>query len=219
MVRTVVSSTLEKLGRKGTLWLTRMASVSLACTSGEDNAPEETAQSDKMGRRTLLPLEISSRHLLLLLNLLLLLLLSGQMGIQRAFLLLLDSARAAAQRGRTQFVVLHEDKAGRSRDHNVSSEEFFAPGTRTASGDLKPRWNQSIQEDDSDCEYYESAQVRVHLVWSRRRSCEASAQVYTRMTSIYFQELETQAPIFQSRRTLPSCCTGGGEKTPFLRCS
>ena len=64
------------------------------------------------------------------------------------------AARAAAQRGRTQFAVLHEDKAGRSRDHKVGSEEFFAPGTRTASGGLKPRCTQKVQEDDSDCEDY-----------------------------------------------------------------
>jgi hypothetical protein len=64
------------------------------------------------------------------------------------------SARAAAQRGRTQFDVLHEDKAVRSRGQKVSSEEFFAPGTRTASGGLKPRWTQKVQEDDSDCEDY-----------------------------------------------------------------
>ena len=64
------------------------------------------------------------------------------------------TARAAAQRGLTQFAVLHEDKAVRSRDHKVSSEEFFAPGTRTASGGLKPRWTQKVQEDDSDCEDY-----------------------------------------------------------------
>ena len=63
------------------------------------------------------------------------------------------AARAAAQRDRTQFAVLHEDnKAGRSRDHKVGSEEFFAPGTRTASGGQKPRWTQKVQEDDSDCE-------------------------------------------------------------------
>ena len=65
-----------------------------------------------------------------------------------------SAARAAAERGRTQFSVLHEDKAGRSREHKVSSEEFFAPGSRTASGGLKPRWIQNTQEDDSDCEDY-----------------------------------------------------------------
>ena len=55
----------EKLGHRGTLLLTRMASVS--CTSSADSAPGETAHSDTMGRRALLPLEISSRHLVLLL--------------------------------------------------------------------------------------------------------------------------------------------------------
>ena len=38
--------------------------------------------------------------------------------------------------------------------HKIGSEEFFAPGTRTASGGLKPRWTQEVQEDDSDCEDY-----------------------------------------------------------------
>ena len=93
--------------------------------------------------------QISSRHLLLLL--LLLLLLSGQLGTQPACYS--SAARAAAQRGRTQFAVLHEEKAGRfMREHKNSSEAFFAPasGTLTAAGDLKPRW----VKDDTECEDY-----------------------------------------------------------------
>ena len=58
---------------------------------------------------------------------------------------------------RRVFTVLHQDKAEKTRklrEHSVSSEEFFAPGTRTAAGDLKPRWFKDIPEDDSDCTDY-----------------------------------------------------------------
>ena len=64
---------------------------------------------------------------------------------------------ASAVRGRTHFPVLHAGKAERTRkvrEHNVSSEGFFAPGTRTAAGDLKPRYFRDIPEDDSDCQDY-----------------------------------------------------------------
>ena len=64
------------------------------------------------------------------------------------------SARAAAQRGGTTFPVLHEEKAGRSRVHKTSSEVFFAPGTLTAAGNLKPRWVKDSPEDSSSCEDY-----------------------------------------------------------------
>jgi hypothetical protein len=40
------------------------------------------------------------------------------------------------------------------REHNVSSEGCFAPGTRTAAGGLKPRYFKDIPEDDSDCQDY-----------------------------------------------------------------
>ena len=88
------------------------------------------------------------------------------------------AARAAAQRGRTQFAVLHEEKAGRSRDHKISSKVFFAPGTRTAAGELKPRWVKDTPEDNSSCEDYRSARTQWHLKWNKRRSCEAFAQMY-----------------------------------------
>jgi len=60
---------------------------------------------------------------------------------------------------RRVFTVLHQDKAEKTRklrEHSVSSEGFVAPGTRTADGDLKPRWTRikDIPEDDSDCGDY-----------------------------------------------------------------
>ena len=58
---------------------------------------------------------------------------------------------------RKVFTVLHQAKAEKTRklrEHSVSSEEFFAPGTRTAAGGLKPRWIKDIPEDDSSCEDY-----------------------------------------------------------------
>ena len=68
-----------------------------------------------------------------------------------------EAAARTAARGRTHFLVLHADKAERTRkmrEHSVSSEDFFAPGTRTAASDLKPRWFKDIPEDDSDCQDY-----------------------------------------------------------------
>jgi hypothetical protein len=58
---------------------------------------------------------------------------------------------------RKVFTVLHQEKAEKTRkmrEHNVSSEDFFAPGTRTAAGDLKPRWVKDIPEENSSCEDY-----------------------------------------------------------------
>ena len=61
--------------------------------------------------------------------------------------------------------MLHQAKAEKTRklrEHGVSSEEFFAPGTRTAAGDLKPRWFKDIPEDDSDCTDYWSDGRHAH---------------------------------------------------------
>ena len=58
---------------------------------------------------------------------------------------------------RRVFTVLHQAKAEKTRklrEHGVSSEEFFAPGTRTAAGEPKPRFFKDIPEDDSDCTDY-----------------------------------------------------------------
>ena len=68
-----------------------------------------------------------------------------------------QSQPAIAPPARRVFTVLHQEKAEKTRrlrEHGVSSEEFFAPGTRTADGDPKPRYFKDIPEDDSDCTDY-----------------------------------------------------------------
>ena len=72
-----------------------------------------------------------------------------------------NTTQAAADikhRGRTQFAVLHDEKATRraSRVHPVgNSTGFVAPGTSIAAGNLKPRWvKDTPQDSSSDCEDY-----------------------------------------------------------------